>query len=387
MLQWASFFTGPANGWDSATAIKVTPNGYAHIAGALTNSGTSTDILILKYNQNGTKAWHNFINGSVSSSDDVGTDILVDPQNQVWVTGCFQNTTTYYDIPIFNYNSAGAFYRGYQHSTNQIDAGYYLAYDPSGNLYMLGTTYNTSSNNLILMKIDLQGVGWKVYFDSSRTPVYGFFPLVLEIDRNNSIYALAKLDSIDYTCLCLIKYNSLNGQRQWVKYYLPPYNYNSYSIQKHKMTLDTSGNIYISASVSKNSIEYSAVLMKYTPDGNLAYQRYFDYEILRSNYSTYIAVSPSGDVYLAGSYGIPNLLTGTFLAKYQQVTLSVHDQTSPLSEFDLYPNYPNPFNSTTSLRYHLKKPSKVSLKIYNTLGQEIRTLVNQNETPGIKSVN
>lgn len=52
----------------------------------------------------------------------------------------------------------------------------------------------------------------------------------------------------------------------------------------------------------------------------------------------------------------------------------------------LYQNYPNPFNPTTTIKYFLPTATKVSLKIYNILGQEIRILVNKNESAGIKSI-
>jgi hypothetical protein len=42
----------------------------------------------------------------------------------------------------------------------------------------------------------------------------------------------------------------------------------------------------------------------------------------------------------------------------------------------LYQNYPNPFNPTTNIRFYLPKMEKVTLKIYNTIGQELTTLVN-----------
>ncbi len=45
------------------------------------------------------------------------------------------------------------------------------------------------------------------------------------------------------------------------------------------------------------------------------------------------------------------------------------------SDFSLAQNYPNPFNSVTHLRYSVLQPAKVSLKIYNLLGQEVVTLV------------
>ena len=50
--------------------------------------------------------------------------------------------------------------------------------------------------------------------------------------------------------------------------------------------------------------------------------------------------------------------------------------------FQLLHNYPNPFNPITTIPYRLSKPSQVRLSIYNTLGQEIRTLVNQEQTAG-----
>jgi len=54
--------------------------------------------------------------------------------------------------------------------------------------------------------------------------------------------------------------------------------------------------------------------------------------------------------------------------------------------FSLHPNYPNPFNPTTIIRYQLPASSEVQLIIYNTLGQNIRTLVNNKQNAGNYSV-
>lgn len=49
---------------------------------------------------------------------------------------------------------------------------------------------------------------------------------------------------------------------------------------------------------------------------------------------------------------------------------------------ELLDNYPNPFNPSTIIKYSLKDDGKVSLKIFNSLGEEVRTLVNEIKPAG-----
>ena len=71
----------------------------------------------------------------------------------------------------------------------------------------------------------------------------------------------------------------------------------------------------------------------------------------------------------------------------------IHWETEPYSgysidnslqklEYALQQNYPNPFNTYTSIKYNISKNSFISLKIYNSLGQEVRTLVNEIKPEG-----
>lgn len=45
-------------------------------------------------------------------------------------------------------------------------------------------------------------------------------------------------------------------------------------------------------------------------------------------------------------------------------------------DFSLYQNFPNPFNPTTAIRFDIKKSANVTLKVYNSQGQEVATLIN-----------
>ncbi len=53
--------------------------------------------------------------------------------------------------------------------------------------------------------------------------------------------------------------------------------------------------------------------------------------------------------------------------------------------FELSQNYPNPFNPSTTIRYAIPKASRVTLKIYDMLGQEIVTLVDAFEEAGYRA--
>ncbi len=66
-----------------------------------------------------------------------------------------------------------------------------------------------------------------------------------------------------------------------------------------------------------------------------------------------------------------------WILKYLKVVSAVETSQNELITYRLYPNYPNPFNSGTTIRFDLPEISDVKLKIYNLIGQEIITLVNE----------
>ena len=62
----------------------------------------------------------------------------------------------------------------------------------------------------------------------------------------------------------------------------------------------------------------------------------------------------------------------------KEITISV----APPERFELFQNYPNPFNPVTTISYQLTTISKVTLKVYNLLGQEVVTLADGEKEAG-----
>jgi len=63
-------------------------------------------------------------------------------------------------------------------------------------------------------------------------------------------------------------------------------------------------------------------------------------------------------------------------------TTSIDEEKSIRTGFKLFQNYPNPFNPSTIISYQIPEFNKVQLKIYDFLGKEIATLVNEYKMPG-----
>ncbi len=81
----------------------------------------------------------------------------------------------------------------------------------------------------------------------------------------------------------------------------------------------------------------------------------------------------------SGMYGTPGYLNDIY------TKIETEENTIP-QEFILYQNYPNPFNPSTNIQYAVSSRQYVTLKVYDLLGKEVATLVNEVMLPGTYEV-
>ncbi len=94
----------------------------------------------------------------------------------------------------------------------------------------------------------------------------------------------------------------------------------------------------------------------------------------------YLRFNLSSDEFLTkDGWSIDNIK----VLKYSDSVTDISDKFAELpKELKLYPNYPNPFNPSTNIRYSLPKAGNVQLEIFDSSGRKVRSLINDFQSPG-----
>jgi flagellar assembly factor FliW len=116
-----------------------------------------------------------------------------------------------------------------------------------------------------------------------------------------------------------------------------------------------------------------------------------------SEWNTLLFVKGFGTTTEQHSYSFidENISAGKYFYRLKQIDFNgMYEYSSEIEvvvnapdNFSLNQNYPNPFNPSTSIEFQLPKESFVTLKIYNILGVEIATLVNEQKPAGVHKIN
>lgn len=87
--------------------------------------------------------------------------------------------------------------------------------------------------------------------------------------------------------------------------------------------------------------------------------------------------------YAPGKYLVGTYFDGVY---YSETLVGNETEITDPSGFSLSQNYPNPFNSTTNMNYEMARGNFISIKVYDVLGKEIETLVNEYKPAGLYTI-
>lgn len=443
--QWIATYSGFNNDIDNANAIVVDNSNNIIVTGFSLSNGTSYNFTTIKYDPSGNEIWVRKYNGSGNGSD-IAKSIVADDSGNVCVTGeSYGGIFTSYDIATIKYNSAGVqqWAVRYNGPANGNDGGNSIAIDNSHNIYVTGQSLGVNGNlDIVTIKYNSSGIQqWAANYNGPGNGLDAGVKVLT--DNQNYVFVTGYSTGIgsgyDYA---VIKYD-LQGAEQWV------YRFNGSANNNDIITsaaLDNSGNIYVTGvmntDASGNSANYATI--KINSSGNAVWGVAYNGPANNNDSATAIAVNNSGEVFVTGksmgtgtsfdyatvkynssgvlqnvtryngtgnsidaasSIALDNFgntyISGTSIGngsaedlltiKYALVTgVQTNTNINP-AEFILEQNYPNPFNPSTIIRYNI--PSNVNIEspivkliIYNTLGTEVVTLVDEKQSAGNYSV-
>jgi len=299
---WVRRYNGPGNSADEAHAIAVDSFGNSYVCGTSIGIGTSEDYAVIKYHPDGDTAWVRRYNGP-GNDWDCAYAIAVDDSGNVCVTGGSGGSGILWGYATIKYypNGDTAWVRRYDGPGSPDDYGAAIAVDHLGNVYVTGSSYDPETDyDYATVKYYPNGdTAWVRRYDGTG----GLFiegAYAISLDGSGNVYVTGKSSgigsSIDYVT---IKYHP-DGDTAWVRRYNGPGNW--YDMAK-ALVVDGSGNVYVSGRSEGSGTHYDYATIKYHSNGDTAWIRRYNGSD-NDDVAYAIAVDGSGDVYVTG-YSYP----------------------------------------------------------------------------------
>jgi uncharacterized delta-60 repeat protein len=384
---WLRIYDGPSHGDDIATAIAVDDSDNVYVTGRSDSVGTAQDYVTIKYNSDGGVDWISRYNGP-GNGDEYPSDMATDSSGNVYITGYSAGIGTASDYATVKYLTNGdtAWVRRYNGPGNLNDRAWDIEIDGSGNVCVTGQSNGSgTSDDYATIKYYPDGdTAWVRRYNSSENGNDQAWHITA--DGSGNVYVTGNSDStatgLDYVT---IKYNP-NGDVAWLRRYNGPGN----GIDRAwAIAVDGSGNVYVTGRSGGSGTSDDYATVKYYPDGDTAWLTRYNGPGNGNDHAFSMALDSSDNVYVTGESQGDETDYDYCTIKYFQTPSDVREESGDRekpSEFDLSQNYPNPFNPFTKIEFTLARSGFVTLRIYDTLGRRVRTLVSEELSSGYKLV-
>lgn len=382
VVQWKKVFrkAGYSNG--IGQDICLDNSGNVNVAAISKNSASNFDIIIIKYSQSGNELWNQYYDGS-GSGDDIAVSIRNDLLDNVLIGGTTKISTSNQDIVIIKYNSSSDFiWESKLNGSAGLDDGFSsMMLDSENNIYMCGYLNNAGTvSDFFCSKLNNDGSqAWSHSFNGAGSSLDHASAITMDI--NGNVYATgysrndSKLGSED---ILTVKINK-SGQHIWSGIY----DGISHGLdQGNSVITDDDGNVYVGGASDRGSFYMMYALIKYDSSGNYQWVKNYFNSNTPEDFIYNTVLDDAKNIYVTGiSYD--SLSDFDFATiKYAQSTGVYNLSNYNPDSFVLYQNYPNPFNPSTTISFTIAFSQKVSLIIYDVLGNKIETLLNQKLNSG-----
>lgn len=284
-----------------------------YVIGATLNSSNNRDLVIQKLDPFGNLLWQNVINGD-ANLDDFGTDLYIDDQYNVYITGTVNMLGSQEDLVVIKYSNLGVLIWEYYKDEPESECGTSLIFD-SNRIFVSGlTTSLTTQSDYLTISLDASNGAflWSNTYDYSNL---NEVPASISI-RNNDLYisGASQISSTPYVKweMATIKYDATNGDENSVD--RSSGNATQGIDEVHDILIDNNGDIFLVGGIVNQTTGYDIAIIKLDSNLNLIWQQIIDENGL-DDIAYGIKLDNTGNLYITGFSTSPNEGKNIFLKK------------------------------------------------------------------------